>query len=62
TISHSFLFEAYLLRLHRANKISLEMAQYYASEQTIFDQMYMGTYSVPRVESLKAARDASQRA
>ncbi len=58
TVGHSFLFEVYLLKLVKKGIISVETAQEYATEQTMFDQMHMGTYSVPRVESLKAARDA----
>lgn len=61
TTSHSFLFEDYLYRLYRANKIDLENAREYATEVTVLDQMVMGTYSIPRLEALKAARDASQR-
>ena len=60
TISHSFLFEEYLCRLYKEGKVDLENARLFATEQSIFNQMVMGTYSVPRVESLKAARDASQ--
>ncbi len=62
TTSHSFLFEEYLHRLYRDKKIDLEHARESATEVTIIDQMIMGTYSVPRLAELKAARDASQRA
>ena len=61
TTSHSFLFEKYLHRLYRDNKIDLEHAREYSTDVTILDQMIMGTYSVPRLAELKAARDASQR-
>ena len=61
TTSHSFLFEDYLYRLYKTNKIDLENAREYATEVTVLDQMIIGTYSVPRLEALKAARDASQR-
>ena len=42
-------------------KIDIENAQKFSTERTVFDQMRMGTYSVPRVETLKAARDAAIR-
>jgi twitching motility protein PilT len=57
TVSHSFLFEDYLHKLYKAGKIDLEHAQAFATDQSIFDQMLMGTYSVPRLDSLKALRD-----
>lgn len=57
TVSHSFLFEDYLHKLYKAGKIDLEHAQTYCTDQSVFDQMIMGTYSVPRLDSLKALRD-----
>ncbi len=57
TVSHSFLFEDYIHKLYKAGKIDLEHAQAYTTDQSIFDQMIMGTYSVPRLDSLKALRD-----
>ncbi|MBI4557279.1 MAG: PilT/PilU family type 4a pilus ATPase [Candidatus Hydrogenedentes bacterium] len=60
TISHSFLFEEYLHQLYKAGKISLENAQAYSTEVSMFNQMNMGTYSVPRLESLKEAREAGR--
>ncbi len=62
TISHSFLFEEYLLRLFKEGKVDLENARHYSTEVSIFDQMHMGTYSIPRLTELKAARDAMYRA
>ena len=61
TTTRSFLFEEYLHGLYRDKKITLEHAHEYATNVTTLDQMIMGTYSVPRLEQLKAARDASLR-
>ena len=60
-VGHSFLFEEYLYKLFKEGKIDVEHGQEYSTDQSIFDQMRMGTYSIPRLEALKAARDASQR-
>ncbi|MBN2310259.1 MAG: PilT/PilU family type 4a pilus ATPase [Candidatus Hydrogenedentes bacterium] len=56
TVSHSFLFESYLFGLYKQGKISLENARTYTTDQSVLDQMVMGTYSVPRLESIKTAR------
>lgn len=56
TVSHSFLFEDYLFRMYKAGEIELETARFYATESSILDQMVMGTYSVPRLEAIKALR------
>lgn len=53
TVSHSWLFEQYLLNLHKEGKITLEDAREYCTDVSIFDQMMMGTYSVPRLDSIK---------
>lgn len=53
TVSHSWLFEQYLLNLHREGKISLEDAREFCTDVSIFDQMMMGTYSVPRLDTIK---------
>ena len=57
TVSHSFLFEDYLVKMHRQGLIDREIARDYTTDVSIFDQMLMGTYSIPRLESLKALRD-----
>lgn len=54
-ISHSILFEEYIYRLYKEGKIDLENARLFATERSIFDQMLMGTYTVPRLDSIKAA-------
>ncbi len=56
SISHSFLFEEYLLRLYKEGAIDLDSAREFATDVSTFDQMLMGTYSIPRLESLKALR------
>jgi len=56
TVSHSFVFEEYLNKLVKSGKIAVETAQTFSTDQSMFDQMRMGTYAVPRVESLRAAR------
>jgi len=52
TVSHSFLFEKYLHELERKGVIDLETARASCTDVSVFDQMHMGTYSVPRVESM----------
>lgn len=61
TVSHSFLFEEYLLRMYKAGKVDLEHARMYSTEESLLDQMIMGTYSVPRLDSLKELRHANNR-
>ena len=56
TVSHSFLFEEYLVRMYKQGLISLEIAQDYTTDVSTFNQMIMGTYSIPRLDSLKALR------
>lgn len=53
TTSHSWIFERYLFAMHKDGKISLENAQKFCTDQSIFDQMMMGTYTIPRLESIK---------
>jgi twitching motility protein PilT len=53
TVSHSFLFEQYLYDLFKKEKITLENARTECTDVSIFDQIHMGTYSVPRLESIK---------
>lgn len=56
TVGSSFLFEEYLCDLYKQGKIDLEHAREYSTEVSILDQMLMGTYSVPRLDSIKALR------
>lgn len=53
TVSHSWLFEQYLINLYKEEKVTLEDAQEFCTDVSIFDQMLMGTYSVPRLDSIK---------
>ena len=55
TVSHSFLFEEYLYKLYKKKIINLENAREFATDVSVLDQMLMGTYSVPRLDSIKAA-------
>lgn len=52
TSSSSFIFEQYLYDLFKANIISKETAQAFASEQSIFDQMVLGSYSIPSTDAM----------
>jgi len=56
-MTHSFIFEEYLHGLFRRGDISLETAQYYATDQSVFDQMHLGTCSPPRLDSIKHTHD-----
>lgn len=55
TVSHSFLFEQYLHNLYKEKKISIEHARETATDESVFDQLLMGTYSVPRLDSIRGA-------
>ena len=57
TVSHSFLFETYLKRLYKEKIVDLELARRHATDVSIFDQMVMGTYSVPRLDSVKGLKE-----
>ena len=54
TVSHSFLFEHYLYDLYKQKHIDLEHAQEFSTEQSMFDQIRMGTYAIPRLEGVRA--------
>jgi len=56
TVSHSFLFEEYLYRLYQDGKITLEHAHEFATEVSILDQLIMGTYSVPRLDTIRGKK------
>jgi len=51
TVSHSFLFEHYLHGLFKEGKIDMEHAQSFATDKSMFDQIHMGTYAVPRLDA-----------
>lgn len=53
TVSHSFLFEQYLHKQFKNGIIDLEAAREFSSDVSLFDQLHMGTYSVPRLDSIR---------
>ena len=53
TVSHSIIFEQYLHRMYKEGRIELERGREYATDMSLFDQLVMGTYSVPRLDSIK---------
>ncbi len=53
TVSHSMLFEHYLFKMFKDGAIDLEHARETATDVSVFDQLHMGTYAVPRLDSLK---------
>jgi twitching motility protein PilT len=57
SVSHSFLFEQYLHRLFKEGKIDIDRAREFATDVSMFDQIHMGTYSIPRLDSIKGKSD-----
>lgn len=55
TVGHSMLFETYLYKAYKNNVLDLENARTTCTDVSIFDQMRMGTYAVPRLDSIKGA-------
>ncbi|MFA7693611.1 MAG: PilT/PilU family type 4a pilus ATPase [Candidatus Hydrogenedentes bacterium] len=53
TVGHSMLFENYLYKMFKNGIIDLEKARSSCTDVSIFDQMRMGTYAVPRLDSIK---------
>lgn len=53
TVSHSFLFEHYLHNLYKDRKIDMEHAQSFSTDKSMFDQIHMGTYAVPRLDAVR---------
>jgi twitching motility protein PilT len=50
--SASFIFEKYLHDLVKQQLITVEQAQTYATEPSILDQMRLGTYVIPSLDSM----------
>jgi hypothetical protein len=50
--SESSIFEESLLQLVKDGLVSEEIAAEYASNRTIFEQMRLGTYTVPSLETM----------
>ncbi len=57
TVSHSFIFEQYIYRMYKEGKIDLDHAREYATDVSTLDQLLLGTYSVPRLDSIKSRSD-----
>lgn len=54
--SSSFIFEENLFKLYKQGAISLACAHEFASEPAMLDQMILGTYTTPTLESMLDAR------
>ncbi|MCK5558052.1 MAG: PilT/PilU family type 4a pilus ATPase [Candidatus Hydrogenedentes bacterium] len=54
TITQSFIMEKHIYQIYKEKKVSLEHAREFATDVSVFDQMIIGTYTIPRVEGLKA--------
>jgi twitching motility protein PilT len=52
TSSSSFIFEQYLYELCKSEVVSKDVAQTYASEQSVFDQMMLGSYTIPSPDAM----------
>jgi twitching motility protein PilT len=50
--SASFIFEKYLYDLTKANVITKDQGREFSSDRSIFDQMLLGTYVIPSVDSM----------
>lgn len=56
TSSSSFVFEQHLFQLYKQDLISWEIAHEFASESAILDQMHLGTYTIPPLDSMHELR------
>lgn len=54
-VTHSFIFEKYAYSQYKQGKLTLENARAVATDISVFDQLHMGTYSVPRLDSIKGS-------
>jgi twitching motility protein PilT len=50
--THSFIFEKYLFDLFKQGLVTYDVARDFASEPAILDQMKLGTYAVPSLDSM----------
>jgi twitching motility protein PilT len=50
--SASFIFEKYLFDIAKKSVITAETAREFSSDRSIFDQMKLGTYVIPSVDSM----------
>jgi hypothetical protein len=53
TLSRSRLFEADLKRLTQEKVIAYETGQAYATDTSVFEQMVLGTYAPPTLDSMR---------
>lgn len=56
TSSSSFVFEEHLYKLYKQDLISWETAREFASDSAMLDQMDLGTYSIPPLDSMHDLR------
>ncbi len=47
-LSHSTMFEQYIYKMYKDDLITLDIAKEYAPEISMFEQILMGTYTIPR--------------
>ena len=47
-LTHSMLFEHYIYRMYKEDQITLDTAKWFAPAVDMFDQILMGTYTIPR--------------
>jgi twitching motility protein PilT len=56
TSSSSFVFEDYLYKLYKQDLISWEIAHEFSSDVAMLDQMHLGTYTIPPLDSMHDSR------
>jgi twitching motility protein PilT len=50
--SSSFIFEQHLFQLYKQDLISWEVAKEFSSDSAILEQMHLGTYTIPPLDSM----------
>ncbi|MBX3420453.1 MAG: PilT/PilU family type 4a pilus ATPase [Pirellulaceae bacterium] len=60
TASSSFVFEEHLFKLYKQDLISWEIAREFASDAAMLEQMHIGTYTIPPLDSMHDARHAGR--
>lgn len=58
TASDSWIFEDYLFKMMKDGIIKLDEALVHATDESIFQQMMLGTYVIPSVDSMKQSQAA----
>lgn len=56
TASSSFVFEDHLFKLYKQDLISWDTAHEFASDSAMLDQMHLGTYTIPPLDSMHDSR------